>query len=139
MAAAAGDVASARRHWLSAAQFKGDFQEMSVRTFSEMTYYSALSWQKLGQGGKAKKLLQALADYSRQLQRTEARIDYFATSLPTMLLFNDDLTQRQQTTGLFLQAQAQLGLGRRQAGQQTLRSVLRLDPNHPLASDLLAA
>ncbi|HEX7654847.1 MAG TPA: DUF5107 domain-containing protein [Verrucomicrobiae bacterium] len=137
--AAAGDVASARRHWLSAAQFKGDFQEMSVRTFSEMTYYSALSWQKLGQGGKAKKLLQALADYSRQLQRTEARIDYFATSLPTMLLFNDDLTQRQQTTGLFLQAQAQLGLGRRQAGQQTLRSVLRLDPNHPLASDLLAA
>ena len=31
-----------------AAEFKGDFQEMSVRAFSELTYYSALSWRRLG-------------------------------------------------------------------------------------------
>ena len=41
--AATGDLAEARRHWTAAAEFKGDFQTMSVRRFSEMTYYSALS------------------------------------------------------------------------------------------------
>ena len=40
------DDQSARQHWLAAATFKGDFQEMSVRAFSEMTYYSALSLGK---------------------------------------------------------------------------------------------
>ena len=49
-----GDKKSAREHWLAAANFKGDFQEMSVRVFSEMTYYSALSWEKLGQRAKPK-------------------------------------------------------------------------------------
>src|ERR1017187_6432742 len=51
-----GDKTSAREHWLAAANFKGDFQEMSVHVFSEMTYYSALSWEKLSQRAKAKKL-----------------------------------------------------------------------------------
>ena len=44
-----GDKSAARKHWLLAANFKGDFQEMSVRALSEMTFYSALSWEKLGQ------------------------------------------------------------------------------------------
>jgi len=43
--------------------------------------------------------------------RTQARIDYFATSLPTMLIFEDDIQFRQDTTAIFLQAQARLGLG----------------------------
>ncbi|MGH8022812.1 MAG: tetratricopeptide repeat protein, partial [Limisphaerales bacterium] len=36
---ALGRKTSARAHWLEAASFKGDFQEMRVRDFSEMTYY----------------------------------------------------------------------------------------------------
>jgi hypothetical protein len=36
------------------AHFKGDFQQMSVRAFSEMTSYSALAWEKLGQRTEAK-------------------------------------------------------------------------------------
>ncbi|MCO5053902.1 MAG: DUF5107 domain-containing protein [Verrucomicrobiae bacterium] len=135
--AASGDQSSARRYWSAAANFKGDFQEMSVRTFSEMTYYSAQSWEKLGQHRKARKLLQALLAYAQQLQKTRAKIDYFATSLPTMLLFDDDLQFRQETTALFLQAQAHLGLGRKTKARTLLQTVLRRDPNHALASDFL--
>ena len=76
--------------------------------------------------------------YARRLQKTQAKIDYFATSLPTMLLFDDDLQFRQETTALFLQAQAHLGLGRRAKATALLRTVLRRDPNHALAADLLA-
>jgi tetratricopeptide (TPR) repeat protein len=131
-----GQAEPAHQHWLAAASFKGDFQEMSVRAFSEMTYYSALSWKKLGQRAKAKKLFHDLLTYAQQLQQSEAKIDCFATSLPTMLLFDDDLQFRQETTALFLQAQAQLGLGRRTRAKTLLESVLRRDPNHALAADL---
>ncbi len=136
--AANGDAKQARQHWLAAATFKGDFQEMSVRAFSEMTYYSAQAWEKLGQRAKAKKLFRDLLTYAEQLQKTEAKIDYFATSLPTMLLFDEDLQARQETTALFLKAQAQLGLGKSAQAQRLLATVLLRDPNHALASDLQA-
>ena len=126
----------AKQHWLAAAHFKGDFQEMSVRAFSEMTFYSALAWKKLGQPAKANKLLRDLLAYAQQLQKSEAKIDYFATSLPTMLLFDDDQQFRQQTTALFLQAQAWLGLGQKTRANALLKKVLQRDPNHALASDL---
>jgi tetratricopeptide (TPR) repeat protein len=132
-----GDDKSARHHWLAAANFKGDFQEMSVRAFSEMTYYSALSWEKLGRRGKAGKLLRDLLACARKLQKATAKIDYFATSLPTMLLFNDDLQFRQETTALFLQAQAQLGMSKKTKAKSLLQIVLQRDPNHALAADFL--
>ena len=136
--AVSGEKSRAKQHWRAAANFKGDFQEMSVRAFSEMTYYSALAWKKLGQRAKAKNLFRDLLAYARQLQKTPAKIDYFATSLPTMLLFDDDLQFRQETTARFLQAQAWLGLGRRSAAKKLLSTVLRRDPNHALAADFSA-
>ena len=54
-----------------------------------------------------------------------------------MLLFDDDLQFRQETTALFLQAQAQLGLGRKARARALLHQLLRRDPNHSLAADLL--
>jgi hypothetical protein len=133
-----GQKAKARMHWRAAAMFRGDFQAMSVRAFSEMTYYSALSWKRLGQEAKAKQLLRELLAWARALQRAPAKIDYFATSLPTMLLFDDDLQFRQETSALFLQAQAWLGLGQASKARVLLRTVLRRDPNHALAADLLS-
>jgi tetratricopeptide (TPR) repeat protein len=135
---ALGDAARARAHWLHAAEFKGDFQDMSVRAYSELTYYSALSLARLGRAAEAKKLLLALAAHARALAKQPARIDYFATSLPTMLLFEDDLSARQKTTALFLEAQALAGLGQKKRARALLAQVLERDPAHPLAADLLA-
>jgi tetratricopeptide (TPR) repeat protein len=131
-----GEKSSARRHWRAAASFKGDFQEMKVRSFSEMTYYSALALQQLGRHADAKKLFRELLEYAEALEKTTAKIDYFATSLPAMLLFEDDLQARQRTTALFLQAQAQLGLGETNLSTALLQEVLKRDPNHAMAYDL---
>src|SRR6185369_13963548 len=117
---ALGEKERAREHWLAAATFKGDFQEMSVRSFSEMTYFSAMSWMRLWRKSKGTKLLRELLVYARRLAVTPAKIDYFATSLPTMLLFEDDLQKRQETTALFLQAQALLGLNSKSAARKLL-------------------
>jgi hypothetical protein len=134
---ALGDKANARDHWRNAATFKGDFQDMTLRAFSEMTYYSALAWARLGRKKRAQKLLRELLAYGLKLQKAEAKTDYFATSLPTMLLFDDDLQFRQETKALFLQAQAHIGLGRTTRGCRLLRTVLERDPNHSFAADLL--
>jgi len=134
---ALGDKARACGHWRAAAAFRGDFQEMSVRPFSERSCYAALAWERLGRKARAAKLLRELLAYARQLQKAEAKIAYFATSLPTMLLFDDDLPFRQQTTALFLQAQAHFALGRAARAKALLTTVLRRDPNHPLAADLM--
>jgi tetratricopeptide (TPR) repeat protein len=131
-----GEGVKARHHWQAAANFKGDFQAMSIRAFSEMTYYSALALKALGQVAKSRQLLRDLLAYARRLQSAEAKIDYFATSLPTMLLFDDDLQFRQETTALFLQSQAWLGLGQTAKANGQLKIVLRRDPNHALAADL---
>jgi tetratricopeptide (TPR) repeat protein len=134
--AAIGENTEARKHWLAAANFRGDFQEMAATAFSELTYYSALAFEKLGQKSKAKSLLANLLAYAKQLGKTDAKISYFATSLPAMLLFDDDIEFRQETTALFLQAQARLGLGQKARARSLLAAVLQRDPNHALAADL---
>jgi tetratricopeptide (TPR) repeat protein len=136
---AAGDRQEARKHWSAAATFKGDFQEMSVRSFSEMTYYSGLAWIRLGRPRTARQIFRELLAHARKLAKAPAKIEYFATSLPTMLLFEDNLQFRQETTALFLQAQAHLGLGNKGKARVLLRKVLRRDPSHARAADHLKA
>jgi len=133
-----GNEKEAHAWWRKASQATGDFQEMSVTMYSETTYYSALSLRRLGEGAQASSLLEELLAFSRKLAREEARIDYFATSLPTMLLFQDDLQQRQKTRASFLRAQALLGLGQRKQAAALLRRILEREPDHALAFDLIA-
>lgn len=136
--AALGRRGEARAAWRRSADFRGDFQEMTVRPYSEMTYYSACALVRLGRGAAARKLFGELEDYAKRLARTPANVDYFATSLPTMLLFEDQLQERQERTAMFLRAQALVGLGRRAQAKILLRRVLEQDPGHAGALDLLA-
>jgi tetratricopeptide (TPR) repeat protein len=134
---ASQDSHSARQWWERAAGQKGDFQEMSVRSHSELTYYSALALARLGRSKQAEELLRLMLVYAEGLMRQEAKIDYFATSLPAMLLFEDDLQKRNRATATFLEAQAWLGLGDSERAQQLLKRLLDLDPSHALGADLL--
>jgi tetratricopeptide (TPR) repeat protein len=111
---------------------------MTVRSFSEMTCHSALALKRLGRSREAEKLLRDLLAYAENLMQQKAQVDYFATSLPAMLLFEDDLQRRNTMTALFLQAQAWLGLGDAAKAQELLTRVLSLDPSHSMAADLLA-
>jgi tetratricopeptide (TPR) repeat protein len=96
---AAGDEEGARREWAIAAEASGDFREMSVRAYSELSVYSALAMRELGREAEAERVLRGMFEYGEGLQKSEAKIDYFATSLPTMLLFEEDLQERQRREG----------------------------------------
>jgi tetratricopeptide (TPR) repeat protein len=123
--------------WDRATWQKGDFQQMSVRSISDMTFWSALSYQRLGKAQEAEALFQKIYIYSIELEQTEPKIDYFATSLPAMLLFNEDLSRRNRVDALFLRAQACTGLGDTAKAERLLHEVLQIDGNHTGAADLL--
>lgn len=130
-----GKTKDARIHWELAASHAGDFQNMSVRLYSELTYYTARALEALGKKAEAAKLFKAMLTYAKGLEKEIAKIDYFATSLPTMLLFNDDLQFRQVTSARFMQALANFGLGKRAEAQKLVKDVLKREPSHAAAAD----
>jgi len=132
-----GKLEEARSWWERAVRHKIDFQQMIVRRISDMTYWSALAYRKLDDLAPATDLLQEIYQYSLELEATEPRIDYFATSLPAMLLFEEDLKRRNLIDARFLRAQALAGLKRYQEAEQLLKDLLLEDGNHTGAADLL--
>lgn len=132
-----GNTLAAKQHWERAARTHGDFQQMQVQAISEMTYWAVMAALRLQREQEAHALSQKIYDYAVSLDQQTPKIDYFATSLPAMLLFEEDLKQRQTITACFLQAQALLGQDERPRGLDLLRRVLALDHNHTGALDLL--
>lgn len=135
--AAAGDQSMAEQWWQRAAKLAGDFQQMSVLTVSDMTYWRGAALNRLGQTSLAREVYRDIAAYADQLDQIEPKVDYFATSLPTMLLFHEDLARRNHILASFLRAQAAHGLYGAEASRPLLQAVLALDSNHAAASDLL--
>jgi tetratricopeptide (TPR) repeat protein len=135
--AAAGNLPEAEPWWRRAAREAGDFQQMSVLTVSDMTYWRGAALEKLHLHEQARQVFESIAAHADALERQEPKIDYFATSLPAMLLFHEDLAHRNRVLTAFLRAQAAYGLHGARAAIPMLRAVLTLDSNHAGASDLL--
>lgn len=135
---AAGDLKAAKLAWTRAATYRGDFMDMTIRSFSEMTCFSALAYLRLGLRARAVRLARELLAYASRLEKEKARIDYFATSLPAMLIFDEDIQRRQITTAKLLQGQAWMVLGKKAKARALLAEVMRRDPNHGPALDFLA-
>jgi tetratricopeptide (TPR) repeat protein len=135
--AALGNTSAATAYWQRAASTRGDFQQMQVQPVSETTYWSALALRRLGLENEARSLFEHIQDYAHVLRDQTPKIDYFATSLPAMLLFDEDLKKRQTITVCFLEAQALLGLGNERAGLDLLTEVCAMDNSYAAAIDLL--
>jgi tetratricopeptide (TPR) repeat protein len=122
---AAGDPDAARSWWRRAA---------ADREPSEMTLPQALARRRLGDAAGADAALRRLLATARRRAREVPRVDYFATSLPDMLIFDDDLTRRRDLECAYLAGLARLGLGQARAAAALFRRVLELDPSHPGAA-----
>jgi tetratricopeptide (TPR) repeat protein len=119
-----------------AAAYRSDFCGMKVESISASTCWSALAMRELGREADARTTFHAIREHAERLQSGPARIDYFATSLPNMLLFEEDIERRQEIDARFLLAQAAVGL-RDSNAELMIHNVLDLDRNHAGAIDLL--
>jgi len=136
--AAQGLREEAEAAWRQAATSVGDFVDMAPQPYGEKTYLSAAAWRRLGRDDEADSLLERLRDFALELGGSAATVDFFATSLPALLLFDDDLQQRREATARLLTAQAEVGLGHAEVAAPLLVEVLQHDPNRPAALDLAA-
>lgn len=133
-----GRDAEAMEWFAKAAAATCDFSDMAVQHVSRMTGYQALALRRLGRDAEADAACDRLEAHARHLASTPAVIDYFATSLPDLLVFDDDPDARQRVQAAFLAAVAQVARGRTGEARDALEQVLRLDPSHQEAAALLA-
>ena len=112
----------ARKYWALATA------EDNVITW--LSYYRAMSFKGLGGEAEAAQVLNEMRIFAEKQRIAAVKIDYFATSLPNLLLFEDDLEKRNRLDCLFLLALAELGLGNQARALELLREVLSLDANH---------
>ncbi|HEY9196551.1 MAG TPA: tetratricopeptide repeat protein, partial [Mucilaginibacter sp.] len=92
--------------------------------------YQALAWQKLGEPQKAEEIFQRFIDFGVAHMNDKIRIDYFAVSLPDMLVFDVDINHRNSIFCNYLIGLGKMGLGEIEAGAKSLENVLNMDINH---------
>jgi hypothetical protein len=124
--AAAGDDAGASRCWSLAAEPQGDPDAPPA----DGAYWQALALRELREADAAEARLAGLLAAARRQATSEVRIPYFATSLPTLLLFDDDLTALAHVEARYLEGLALLGLGRARAAGTRFADVLAARPEH---------
>jgi tetratricopeptide (TPR) repeat protein len=93
-------------------------------------FYQGLAWKKLGQEAKAHQIFEKLIAYGKEHMNDEIRIDYFAVSLPDLLIFEDDLSVRNRIHVLFLQGLGHLGLRQLNQANNLFEQVLKLEAAH---------
>ena len=135
---AAGLTSAAEDAWRAAASSAGDFTTMSAVPHSPMTYYSVLAARRLGDLDRAARLTEEFADYVEVARRQHATIDYFATSLPTMLIFTEDIEQTHRELVAVMDAELALLDGDAARAAATLAGLAERDPAAPLVRELLA-
>ncbi|MEO6923268.1 MAG: hypothetical protein ABI142_05535, partial [Bryocella sp.] len=127
--AAVGDAAGAERAYKRSVRELHDPQADALRAFSEQTYWSAMALGRLGRSDDARKLLEAMVKAAETMEMEKPVIDYFATSLPNLLLFDDDLAERQRVEARAQRAIALEGLGQSEASRILHDEVAQADPN----------
>ena len=132
-----GDGEKARSHFEASAKEKGDFIDMAVSTYSELSYYSAMALKELGKAAESKELLESIRSYAQAKLTEEVKIDYFATSLPLLLVFDDDLQKRNAWEAKYLEVLAEIGLSNFERARELLRMVLELNAMHIGAREAL--
>ena len=86
-----GRIDEAKAAFEACAAEAGDFQSMAVTAYSELSYYRGLALAELGRKNDAKALFEGMLAFAEKGLKTPFKIDYFATSLPLLLIFEDAL------------------------------------------------
>lgn len=134
---ALGKAKEATEHFLKSTNEEGDFVDMAVSAYSELSYFKALSLKELGRTEEATKLLENIRQFGQQKLKEQASIDYFATSLPLLLVFEEDMQKRNEWDVRYLIGLAELELGNVDQAEDCFQEILSLNPAHIGAMELL--
>jgi tetratricopeptide (TPR) repeat protein len=93
-------------------------------------FYQGLALQKLGQQQEAQKRFELLTQFGEKHLNDQVKIDYFAVSLPDLLIWEDDLNARNHQLCMYLMGLGELGNGNIDLARQLFLKVLQEDQSH---------
>ena len=93
-------------------------------------FYAALCYRKLGQEDKARSLFNKLINYGKQHIFEKQMMDYFAVSLPDLLIWEDSLDTKNFIHCKYMLALGYYGMGDNEKALKYLAEVEALDNNH---------
>lgn len=95
-------------------------------------FYQGLAWIKLSDPEKATAIFKSLISFGEKHIEDNISIDYFAVSLPGLLVFDANLNLLNKVHCYYLMALGHLGLGKAHAAKAIdfFAQVLHLDKNH---------
>lgn len=96
----------------------------------EMIYYQGLAYRKLGDEEQAVQRFCKLVDYGKEHIGDEIKIDYFAVSLPDLLIFEENLNERNRKHCLFMMSLGLRGLGQTDEAKACAEELLSMDNAH---------
>ncbi|TKG93367.1 DUF5107 domain-containing protein [Puteibacter caeruleilacunae] len=91
-------------------------------------FYQALALQKLNRNEEAKTRFTTLQEYGERELKIPFKMDYFAVSLPDLLIFEEDLQKRHEKNCRYLMALGNLGLGNIEQAHELFKGILEEDP-----------
>lgn len=93
-------------------------------------FYQGLAWLKLGDKKKAKEIFEKLISFAAQHINDKIEIDYFAVSLPDLLVFDQDLSLKNKVHCEYLTGLGLLGLHKTEEAKIHFNKVLKENINH---------
>lgn len=95
-------------------------------------FYQGLAWMKLNNKNRALQIFKRLISFGQLHIDDKISIDYFAVSLPDLLVFDADLSLRNKIHCLYLMGLGNMGLRNEQGkkSEKLFKRVLKLDRNH---------
>lgn len=129
---ALGDEQAALHHLELAAA--GDQEPAGAMYYNDqpadMILYQGLANRALGREERARSRFHKLISYGEKHYYDQAKIDYFAVSLPDLQLFDEDLTLRNRAHCEYLMALGSYGLGDTERAGKCYDAVLAIDCAH---------
>ena len=123
---ALGRTAEANAKFAAAANESGDFQSMEVKQFSVLSFYKALALRELGDFKTAESVFKGMIDYANAEMKKPAKIEYFATSLPHLLVFDDDTQKLRDKDLILIKAYALQGMGNGESASASFEQAQQL-------------
>lgn len=93
-------------------------------------FYAGMAWRALGNENKARAYFNRLVDYGKQHFHDHVVMDYFAVSLPDLLIWDGDLDAANRLHCLYMLALGYYGLGDNARSSRYLDEARALDINH---------
>lgn len=93
-------------------------------------FYQGLALLKLGRTAEACKRFNSLISFGETHMNDTIKLDYFAVSLPDLLIWDDDLTYRNNVHCLYLIGLGHLGLNETTKAKKQLNEASKMDINH---------